>query len=190
MASTKGGKANSGDEVQKDAQFKKYYLEYRKKIYWYIYRKISNPEESEDLTADVFMKLYENWSDVSDRNAQGVLAWLYTVARNASIDLLRKKRRKVVKSVENEEIDLATSVFENYVEKEMDAEELKIVEGAMDVLDDDEREVLTLRFEEEMRFKEIGEVLGKNEGACKMMLYRAVRKIKNNLNGKITTEDQ
>ena len=98
-------------DPKRDAAFKKYYLKYRERIYWYVYRKISSTQDTEDITADVFMKLYEHWDEVGKRRDNAILAWLYTVARNGSIDHLRKSGRRTQRSIEDEEIDSATRVF-------------------------------------------------------------------------------
>lgn len=162
--------------------FKKYYLQYQTKIYWYIYRKITDPEAAEDITADVFMKLYENWNNVGSRKPNALAAWLYTVARNASIDHLRKKGRRQIRNIEDEETDSATRVFENFAEEAMKEEDLKNMREALKELSEEEKEIINLRFEEELKFNEIAEIIGKEEGACKMTLYRSIRKVRQVLN--------
>jgi RNA polymerase sigma-70 factor (ECF subfamily) len=170
-------------DVAKDERFKKIYQKYRKKMYWYIYRKVSKPTRAEDLTADVFLKLYENWENVAERDEDGVLAWLYTVARNTSIDALRKvKTRSGNRNIEDEETDPATKVFENFVEEAMKEERIAKINEAMEVASDLEREVIALRFEEDLKFNEIAEIIGKKEGATKMMFYRSIKKIRKKIN--------
>jgi len=169
-------------DAKKDERFKSVYQKYRTRLYWYVFRKISRTGKAEDITADVFLKLYENWSKVKGRSDKGIAAWIYTVARNASIDHLRKEGRRSVRSIDNEEIDSAAKVYDDFVEDAMKEEEIAMVCGALEVVSDDEREVIKLRFEEDLRFNEIAEVVGRKEGACKMMFYRSIRKIKDKLN--------
>ncbi|MBN2101017.1 sigma-70 family RNA polymerase sigma factor [Candidatus Dojkabacteria bacterium] len=181
MAQNKSEEKQSNEEA-KNKRFKGFYMKYRQKIYWYVYRKISNAELSEDLTADVFMKLYERWDDVSNRDEKGMCAWVYTVARNASIDHLRKSKNRKKRPIEDEEVDSATRVFEDFVGEAMKEEKMEYVSKALESIGEEEQEILTLRFEEGMRFREIAKIVDKEEGACKMTMYRSIKKIKDKLN--------
>lgn len=173
-------------QLKKDKKFKDVYLRHRKRIYWYVYRKISRAPEAEDITADVFMKLYENWNEVEKRGKNGIQAWLYTVARNASIDFLRKASTQSNQSLDAEEMTGVAKVFENFVGEAIKDEEIAMIKDALDVLDEVEMEILKLRFEEEMKFKQIAEIVDKREGACKMVLYRSIEKLKNHINSENT----
>lgn len=180
--STVQAKQKERTDVKRNERFKDIYQKYQKKIYWYIYRKVSKPARAEDLTADTFLKLYENWDDVSDRNEKGIVSWLYTVARNTAIDFLRKMKVRDNRPIENEEIDPATRVFENFVEEAMKEERLEKINNAMSVTSELEKELITLRFEEGLKFKVIADIIGKKEGACKMMFYRSIKKIRKKIN--------
>jgi RNA polymerase sigma-70 factor (ECF subfamily) len=168
--------------VEKDERFKRIYQKYQRRIYWYIYKKVSQPQKAEDLVADVFLKLYEKWDDVADRQQKGIVSWIYTVARNASIDALRKSQTRDKRPIENEEIDPATKVFENFVGEAMKEERLAHINEAMKTISDLEKEVIALRFEEDLKFGDIAEIINKKEGACKMMFYRSLKKLRKELN--------
>ena len=127
------------------------------------------------------MKLYEHMDDLEGRGAKGVLAWLYTVARNQSIDYLRKQKGKRIRSIDDEEIDSATKVFDEFVEKEMEQSEIREVRDALHVADEVAVEIMQLRYEEGLKFHEISGVVGKSEGACKMILYRNLEKVREEL---------
>ncbi|MBN1618953.1 sigma-70 family RNA polymerase sigma factor [Candidatus Dojkabacteria bacterium] len=161
-----------------DSKFKDIYLKQRERIYWYIFKKVNNTEITEDFTADVFLKLYENWSSVEQKGKSAFLPWLYTVARNLVIDHYRKAANKHKRSIEDEEIDDATKVYSDFVSDAIKEENLKLLKNSVNVLDDDERELLRLRFQEDLNFRDIGEIIKKNEGACKMALYRIIQKLK------------
>lgn len=169
------------ETAKKDTQFKRLYLEHRERIYWYIYRKISREDEAQDLTADVFLKLYENIDDVGRRKKGAVLAWLYTVARNLAIDHLRKQGNHKSRSLDDEEVDGAATVFDSFVNEAMKQGDIAEIQRAMSFVDETAQEIMQLRFGEELSFNEISEVIGKSEGACKMILYRALEKMRNDI---------
>jgi RNA polymerase sigma-70 factor (ECF subfamily) len=127
------------------------------------------------------MKLYENLSDLQDRDEKGILAWTYTVSRNLTIDHIRKVSRRNTYTMEEEDLDRVGKVFNNFVKDAIKEEEISTIKNAVDKLDEDDQEILRLRFEEDLKFKEIADIIDKKEGACKMMLYRAVDKVKDNL---------
>lgn len=165
----------------KDSEFKTYYLKYRDRMYWYVYRRISRCEEAQDIAADVFMKLYEHFDAVSARGEKGVQAWLYAVARNGSIDYLRKQAGRQQRSIEDDEVDSAMKVFDTFVEDIVHERDMKEVVEAMKGIDEITQEIIRLRYEEGLRFGEISSVVGKSEGACKMLLYRGIEKIRDGI---------
>jgi len=176
--------SNPHEDTRKDREFKRCYLKNRERIYWYVMRRISSSEDAQDITADVFVKLYERMNKIGKRGDNALLAWLYTVARNSSIDYLRKQSNRKSRSIDNEEIDEAVKVFDDFVGEVLKEHDLADTHSALEKLDELERELIELRYEEGMKFNEIAEMVGKSEGACKMVLYRSLDKIRDELNQK------
>lgn len=171
-------------DLARERDFQRGYLKHRDRIYWYILRKISRSEEAQDLTADVFIKLFEHFDQIKSRGDSAILAWLYTVARNQCIDYLRKQGKRQIRTLEDEEIDVIVKEYDTFVEQAVQDFEMKAIYGALSVVDNLEREILHLRFEEGLTFAEIAIMIGKSEGACKMILYRSIGKIRNELRRK------
>lgn len=170
--------------------FENYYLEFRTPLYWYILRKVGKPELAEDITADAFMKLLSHMEIIEERKKNEVKAWLYTVSRNQVIDYYRKVGGKTQKvELEEEFFEVMASDEENHLDILAQDEEYQIVLAAMESLTGEEREIINLRFKEEMQFSEIAGLLGKNEGAIKMTLYRALTKLKEMTGDRINYED-
>ena len=67
------------------------YERFRRPIYTYIYRLLGNQEDAADTTQEVFLRACMNWEKLRDRNSLG--EWLYRVATNLCIDMLRKRKR-------------------------------------------------------------------------------------------------
>jgi len=167
--------------MEKTRGFNAVYTKHRMRIYWYVYRKISKPEESEDITADTFLKLYERYDEVAPRGEKAVIAWLYTVARNGSIDHLRKQGVRPSRSIDDEEVDEATKMYDDFVEEAMTEQEIGQIRKVLVHVDSSSQEILQLRYEEGMKFKDISQIVGKSEGACKMILYRALEQVREDL---------
>lgn len=67
------------------------YEQFRRPIYTYMYRLLGNQEDAADATQEVFLRACLHWEKLRDRESQG--EWLYRVATNLCIDLLRKRKR-------------------------------------------------------------------------------------------------
>jgi RNA polymerase sigma-70 factor (ECF subfamily) len=179
-------KASKKRELDKEATklFEEYYFSLRKSIFWYIYKKVNNQELAEDITAEVFLKLAERQDILKDRDENGIKAWLYTVSRNRVIDYYRKLGRKTKQVQMEEEIfEIVSKEEGHYLENEIQEENNVLLLTAVDELSPIEKEIITLRFNEDMRFSEIADIVGKNEGAVKMTLYRALEKLKGEMAG-------
>ena len=65
------------------------YGQFHQKVYHHVYRLLTNPQDAEDVTQEVFLRVHKKWHTFYDRN--NLLPWLYHVATNLSIDLLRQR---------------------------------------------------------------------------------------------------
>ncbi|MBD3329134.1 sigma-70 family RNA polymerase sigma factor [Candidatus Dojkabacteria bacterium] len=175
----RSGKTKRDRKAEK--KFEKYYFEYRERIYWYIRKRLNSDAQAEDMTSEVFMKLLEHPDIMKKRDSGGVRAWLYTVARNSLIDSYRKKTNNVTKirpDPENNIFEIITAQKDTNLRDAIHDERYQLVLAALESCSDEEKEIITLRFQEDMKYKEIGDIVGKEEGAVKMQLYRAIDKIK------------
>ena len=67
------------------------YEHFRRPIHSYIYRMLGSLEDADDLTQEVFMRAFANWNDLYERD--NLSAWLYRIATNLCVDLLRRRKR-------------------------------------------------------------------------------------------------
>lgn len=63
------------------------YGQFHQKVYHHVYRLLTNPQDAEDVTQEVFLRVHKKWHTLYDRS--NLLPWLYHVATNLSIDILR-----------------------------------------------------------------------------------------------------
>jgi RNA polymerase sigma-70 factor (ECF subfamily) len=172
---------NFGAEVQKqiDEQRKKesrlasLYEEYFDRIAHYIYVRIGDRHEAEDLAGDVFLKALESLKSYKERGIP-MQAWLFRIARNVSVDYLRKKGRVTTVPIEgvtimNKEDPVAAA------EKNIG---MKKVREAMQKLTPEQRQVVQLRFFGGLSSKEVGTILRKSDGAVREMQRAAVERLR------------
>ena len=155
-------------------KFDDFYLENREKIFFFVLRKLGRKEISEDITSEAFFRLYKHWDSVCTRENGEILAWTYTVSRNLTIDFYKKKKAT------NLEFE-PTSEEEGIMKQIIKEENKQELHQAIKMLPEEKQDLLALRFNQDLKYKEIAEVLDKKEAACKMMLYRALGELKANL---------
>jgi RNA polymerase sigma-70 factor (ECF subfamily) len=151
--------------------FGELYERHVRRIYNYIYYRTGNHHDAEDLTARVFQRAMRHVGSYED---QGVpfSAWLYRIAHNLMANWHRDRSRRPVIPLEDH---VAVSKESNQPETEAIAEEerrklLAIVRR----LAPDRQQLLILKFVDRLSNAEIGEIMGRTEGAIKSLYHRTL----------------
>ena len=152
-------------------------------LYGFAFRMSGKKKElAEDIVQETWIKV---WKKISDYKigSNTFKSWIFTITRNTTIDQLRKKKMPVVSDFDTEDGGnyLLDTTFdtetlpETLIEK---AEQKHMVDGAMDSLPLEDREILTLHYQEEMTFEIIGKILKKPLNTVKSRHRRALAKLK------------
>ena len=152
--------------------FGQLYDKYFKKIYRFVYYKISQKETTEDLVSDIFFKALDNIKKFKSEKAT-FSAWLYRISRNTVIDYYRT----------NKQIFDLDNVLEPRIEDNMDMKidaglGLAEVKEKMSQLNEQQQEIIILRVWEQLSYKEIADILGKSEASCKMAFSRSIKELR------------
>ncbi|MFZ2189854.1 MAG: RNA polymerase sigma factor [Candidatus Magasanikiibacteriota bacterium] len=147
---------------------------YVEKIYRFIYFKINNKEEAEDLTSDVFLKTWNYLMENREKELLSFSGLVYRIARNNIIDLYRKRARMPEVALGEEAENVSTEPMQE-VENIHDAEKLLQL---IKKLKQDYQEVLILKHVEELSIGEIAEITGRSSVGVRVILHRAMNKLK------------
>ena len=169
------------DQREKENRLASLYDEYFDRIAHYIYVRIGDRNEAEDLAGEVFLKALESLKSYKERGFP-MQAWLFRIAHNVSVDRLRKKGR--VATVPIDEVTIA--VREDAVAMAEKSIEMEKVNEAMQKLTPEQREVVQLRFFGGLSSKEVGAILRKSDGAVREMQRAAIEKLRRLLAGEVT----
>jgi len=175
--------------------FEKIYRHFFPRILRFTVLNVSEVQNAEDIASEVFIKAYRYIRKLN-LNAVKLKPWLYKVARNLIIDFYRKEARKGKKvsldqyleeksaaDYSNEEIidnvlvfkkDLDIEFIQSGEEKIINAEFLK----KLNTLTEIQKQVLILRFVEDLDHKSIGRIVNKNEIAVRAISFRAISKLR------------
>ena len=147
--------------------FEDVYRKHVKNVYRYVYARVGNRSDAEDLTSQTFFEALEKWPRYREEGKVG--AWLLTIARHHVADFYRRRRP----TVPLEKID---PLVDTPMAEEIDRmDERKKIDSLVRELNDSQQELLRLRFAAGLKYREIAEVLGRSEGAVKMAIHRLVR---------------
>jgi RNA polymerase sigma-70 factor, ECF subfamily len=156
---------------EKREAFDALYDKYLKKVYTYVYYRVGNVEDAEDITESVFLHALIHLERYEDRGIP-FSAWLLRIAHNLTANWYRdSSRRRLVGLESAESVHDSLLTPEEVVERKEDIQELKRV---LEKLPEERQQALILRYAEGMRHKEIGEVMGKSAGAIKVLVHRSL----------------
>jgi len=155
--------------------FGRLYELYVEKIYNYIYYRLGNHHDAEDLTAKVF---YRALNHIAHYNHKGVpfAAWLYRIAHNLVVNWHRDHSRRQMVGLEN--LDLSGDKQESPHHAAEQTNERELLLAAIQHLPRERQELLMLKFVERMSNAEIGRVMGRSEGAVKSLYHRTLVSLK------------
>lgn len=166
-----------GDEMSLEILVKKYL----KIIYNFSYKNVGNAEQAEDITQEVFLKIWKNLKKFDQK--KDFKPWIFQIARNTSIDYLRKKKSIPFSKFENEKgqnilLDNMASPDSNLIEKLSDK---RVLASVMQNLTDKDQKIINLRHRDGMSFKEIAEIFDESINTIKSRYRRILVNMRKNI---------
>lgn len=148
------------------------YNEYFKVVYRYLFCLTRDSDKAEELTQETFYRAVQK-IDTFEGNSK-ISSWLCKIAKNLYLDELKKEKRKTEL---NEEVDIIDKEFD--LENHLIVKEDKIsLYKKIHNLDNITKEVIILRINGELSFKEIGLIFNKTENWARVTFYRGKQKLK------------
>jgi RNA polymerase sigma-70 factor, ECF subfamily len=165
-------RARKGDPVA----WERLVVRHTKRIYNLCYRFVGRIDQAEDLTQEVFLKVFRNLSSFRPETGQFV-TWVMSVGRNLLIDHYRQSKddRVTISTDENEEFSILDSLpaAQASPQVELEREEsVALLRKALERLPPQLKEAVILRDLEELSYEEIGEILKVPEGTVKSRINR------------------
>jgi RNA polymerase sigma factor (sigma-70 family) len=161
------------DPASRNLAFNQLVRKYQQKVYWHVRKMVIDHADADDLTQDVFVKVWNHLGDF--RQDAQLFTWLYRVATNECLGFLKSKRRKFFLPLNDVGAEMAAKL-EADPAVAGDEIELKLQKAILR-LPDKQRLVFNLRYYDEMPYEQMAEVTGTSVGALKASYHHAVRKV-------------
>lgn len=149
--------------------FARLFSHFSPQIFRYVRYRVGHDQEAEDVTAAVFLKVWEHIPRYQSSKAS-FRVWLYRIAHNTVIDHYRKKK--------------PVAEYTEYIVKDtselpapLTTKELSLLKRAITTLTPAQQQIVFLRFYENFNTSEIAAVVGKEEGAVRVAQHRALKKL-------------
>jgi len=166
-------KAQIGIQSEDSLAAEDLYKEHHEHIFRFIWSRVHNAQQAEDLTGEVFIRMVANLSGFRDRSLP-FRAWLYRIARNLIIDHHRKESSANVLA-DLVDPSIAQPSVEERAEKALTVEQ---VQRALQKIDPEQGEVVELRFLAELSLEEVSLVINKSIPAVKALQHRGLSSLR------------
>lgn len=154
------------------------YDKYFDNIYRFIFFKVGSKEEAEDLTSSVFLKTWDYIQRNQLIDYDTLRSFLYTVARNLVIDHYRKKSNDMQVSLDGEDAPQIVDHKQDLLNDISLKADYKEISKKMFSLKDEYREVLVLKYVNELSVGEIADILNKSRGNTRVLVFRALKALR------------
>ena len=162
------------DAARRLDQFAEKYQQFFPRVFAYVYGRIHNVHQTEDLVSEVFERAFLKMGSL--RNDEAFATWLFTIARNIVTSHARKRGRESVVDPDILKSVVATTVsVENEV---LIREEVAAVVECLKKFPQREQDIVSLKFDAELTNGQIAQVMGLSEANVRVILFRTLRKLR------------
>jgi RNA polymerase sigma-70 factor (ECF subfamily) len=159
--------------THKEQAFRTLITIYKERLYWHIRNIVKSHDDTDDVLQNTFIKVYKNIHNFKGESK--LYSWMYRIATNESITFINKNAKRL--QTTNEEVQkLAVNNLTSDVYFEGDAIQLKL-QKAIATLPEKQQCVFNMKYFEDIKYKDMAEILETSEGALKASYHIAVKKI-------------
>ncbi|MGJ5641589.1 RNA polymerase sigma factor [Formosa sp. S-31] len=159
--------------VTKESAFRELISLHKERLYWHIRSIVKSHEDTDDVLQNTFLKVYKNINTF--KGDSKIFSWMYRIATNEAITFLNKKAKRL--QISNEEVqELAINNLTSDIYFEGSDIQLKL-QKAIARLPQKQQLVFNMRYFQDIKYKDMSDILDTSEGALKASYHLAVKKI-------------
>ncbi len=147
--------------------------QYKERLYWHIRKIVISHDDADDVLQNTFIKVYRN---INNFKAESKLySWMYRIATNESITFINKRAKQNAVDVNDMQYKLAENLEADVY---FDGDEMQLqLQKAIAILPQKQQLVFNMKYFDDMKYKDISEILETSVGALKASYHHAVKKI-------------
>jgi RNA polymerase sigma factor (sigma-70 family) len=145
---------------------------YNKRLYWHVRKIVICHDDADDVVQNTFIKAWKALPNF--RGDSQLYTWLYRIATNEALSILKKKKKHLFQSIDSVSFELESKVDSSYF---TGTEIEKKLQKAILTLPTKQRLVFNMKYFDELKYDEISEILGTSVGALKANYHHAKQKI-------------
>ena len=150
---------------------------YKERVYWHVRKIVIDHEDADDVTQETFIKVYKNLE--SFREASQLFTWIYRIATNEALNLLKKKSNRQGVSIDQIQYELELTIDDDHL---ISGEEIQLrLQKALLTLPEKQRLVFNMKYFDDLKYDQIAEITGTSVGGLKASYHLAVKKIESYL---------
>ena len=156
-----------------EEQFLKLYEDLAESVFRHCYFRLSDRDKAKDLMQEAFTRTWEQLGKGAE--IKNLKAFVYRVANNLIIDTYRKKKESSLDAMQEEGFDPGIDEHESIMSMIAGREIIELLDG----LDDKYRQVIVLRYVDDLAPREIAHIIGETENVVSVRLHRGLRQVRN-----------
>ncbi len=159
--------------LTQEQAFKTLLSEYKERLYWHIRKIVISHDDADDVLQNTFIKVYRN---INNFKAESKLySWMYRIATNESITFINKRAKRNNVDINEMQCQLIDNLEADVY---FDGNEMQLqLQKAIAILPQKQQLVFNMKYFDDMKYKDISEVLDTSVGALKASYHHAVKKI-------------
>ena len=162
----------------KNSAFKELLDLYHERLYWHIRKLVVTHENADDVLQNTFLRVYKNLQNFKQKSSLNT--WMYRIAYNESFRFLDENKRKSHASLNDVSVHyLNNLVSDTFFEGNKIQMKLQAILAA---LPEKHKQIFQMKYNDDLKFHEIENILGIKESTIKTSYYKTVRHIKKNMN--------
>ncbi len=147
------------------------YLQYRDKVFGYVKNHVNSIEDAEDITSDIFIKIYSKL-DTYDETKAALSTWIYSMTSNTVIDFYRTHH--IHSEIPEDLTDERSTIEEDYLNQET----LNMLADALEKLPQEQMDIIILRYYKGLTLQEIATKMNLSYGVTKLRHREALGRLK------------
>ena len=157
----------------KDKAFAELLDLYQQRLYWHIRKLVLTHENADDVLQNTFIRIYKSLPNFKQQSSLGT--WMYRIAYNESLRFLENEKKKHHASLDDEDNSYLNSLTEDIY---FEGKEIQLkLQNILSELPDKQRKIFQMKYYDDLKFREMSDILGIKEGTLKSSYYHTVKQI-------------